>query len=137
MLQAAATLLLLAGIHPKVVSEMLGHSSVTITLTIDSHVLPMIQRDAADAMHRLLGDEKRERGRTRRGVVVVRIVVNMGSECLPLTQNPLEFRVPQRGTVQRDVNREGVAFRYQAQAPFVKRTATGTHLRQLALPLYL
>jgi integrase len=46
----------LAGIQPKVVSEMLGHSSVTITLTIYSHVLPMIQREAADAMNRILGD---------------------------------------------------------------------------------
>jgi len=55
MRHTAATLLLLAGVHPKVVSEMLGHSSVTITLTIYSHVLPMIQRDAADAMNRLLG----------------------------------------------------------------------------------
>ena len=48
---------LLAGIHPKVVSEMLGHSSVTITLTIYSHVLPMIQRDAALAMDRILRDQ--------------------------------------------------------------------------------
>jgi len=32
---------------------MLGHISVTITLTIYSHVLPKIQRDAADAMNRL------------------------------------------------------------------------------------
>jgi integrase len=55
MRHTAATLLLLEGIHPKVVSEMLGHSSVTITLTIYSHVLPMIQRDAAAAMNRLLG----------------------------------------------------------------------------------
>jgi hypothetical protein len=37
---------------------MRGHTSVTITLAIYSHVLPMIQRDAADAMNRLLGDEK-------------------------------------------------------------------------------
>ncbi len=57
MRHTAATLLLLAGIHPKVVSEMLGHSSVTITLTIYSHVLPMIQRDAAVAMDRLLGSD--------------------------------------------------------------------------------
>ncbi len=60
MRHTAATLLLLAGVHPKIVSEMLGHTSVTITLTIYSHVLPMIQRDAADAMNRLLGEEKGE-----------------------------------------------------------------------------
>lgn len=63
MRHTAATLLLLAGIHPKVVSEMLGHSSVTITLTIYSHVLPMIQRDAASAMDRLLGEEGQRKGK--------------------------------------------------------------------------
>jgi len=55
MRHTAATLLLLAGVHPKVVSEMLGHSSITVTLTIYSHVLPMIQRDAASAMDRIFG----------------------------------------------------------------------------------
>jgi integrase len=55
MRHTAATMLLLAGIHPKVVSEMLGHSSVMITLTVYSHVLPMIQREAAVVMNRLLG----------------------------------------------------------------------------------
>jgi integrase len=55
MRHMAATMLLLAGIHPKVVSEMLGHSSVTITLTVYSHVLPMLQREAAGVMNRLLG----------------------------------------------------------------------------------
>jgi integrase len=51
----AATLLLLQGIHPKVVSEMLGHSQVGITLNLYSHVLPNMQRDASAAMDRLLG----------------------------------------------------------------------------------
>jgi integrase len=67
MRHTAATLLLLAGIHPKVVSEMLGHSSVMITLTIYSHVLPMIQRDAATAMNRLLGGEREHNGEPSRG----------------------------------------------------------------------
>jgi integrase len=51
----AATLLLLSGVHPKVVSEMLGHSSVTITLNLYSHVLPDMQASATSAMERLLG----------------------------------------------------------------------------------
>jgi integrase len=50
----AATLLLLAGIHPKVVSEMLGHSSVTITLSIYSHVTPAIHRAATLIMDQIL-----------------------------------------------------------------------------------
>jgi integrase len=51
----AATLLFLQGVHPKVVSEMLGHASVSITLDLYSHVLPNMQRDASDALDRLLG----------------------------------------------------------------------------------
>jgi integrase len=42
-----ATQLLINGVHPKVVSERLGHSSVGITLDIYSHVLPGLQEDAA------------------------------------------------------------------------------------------
>lgn len=42
-----ASLLLKAGVHPKVVSERLGHSSVTITLDRYSHLLPGLQEAAA------------------------------------------------------------------------------------------
>ena len=44
---AHATLMLRQGIHPKIVSERLGHSSVAITLDIYSHVLPGLQEAAA------------------------------------------------------------------------------------------
>jgi integrase len=44
---SCATILLLAGINPKGVSEMLGHSSVAITLDLFSHVLPDMQTQAA------------------------------------------------------------------------------------------
>ncbi len=46
----AATLLLSRGINPKIVSEMLGHSSVSVTLDIYSHIMPHMQQQAADAM---------------------------------------------------------------------------------------
>ncbi len=49
-----ATLALRAGVHPKVVSERLGHANVNITLQTDSHVLPDMQRDAADALDVIL-----------------------------------------------------------------------------------
>lgn len=49
-----ATHLLLRGWNPKIVSERLGHASVEITLRIYSHVLPGLQRSAADDMARLL-----------------------------------------------------------------------------------
>jgi len=43
-----ATLALAAGIHPKVVQERLGHSSITMTLDLYSHAIPAMQADAAD-----------------------------------------------------------------------------------------
>jgi integrase len=49
-----ATLLLAQGIHPKVVSEMLGHTTIGITLDTYSHILPEMQREAATALDRLL-----------------------------------------------------------------------------------
>jgi integrase len=42
-----ATHALRAGVHPKVVSERLGHSSVAITLDLYSHVLEGLQEDGA------------------------------------------------------------------------------------------
>ena len=50
-----ATLLLQQGVHPKVASELLGHSTIGMTLDIYSHVLPAMQSQAVEAMHRLLG----------------------------------------------------------------------------------
>ena len=41
-----ATQLLLQGAHPKIVSERLGHSNISITLDTYSHVLPGMQEDA-------------------------------------------------------------------------------------------
>ena len=49
-----ATLALAARINPKVVSEMLGHSTIAITLDIYSHVLPDMQQDAVAVMAQLL-----------------------------------------------------------------------------------
>ena len=51
---AHATLLLREGVHPKVVSERLGHSGVGITLDTYSHVLPNLQADAAERLERVL-----------------------------------------------------------------------------------
>lgn len=51
----AATLLLGRGINPKIVSEMLGHSHVAVTLGIYSHVTPHMQQQAAKAMDDALG----------------------------------------------------------------------------------
>ena len=50
----AATLLLLKEVHVKIVSEMLGHSSIGLTLDTYSHVLPEMQDRAAAAMDELM-----------------------------------------------------------------------------------
>ncbi|MDO8750671.1 MAG: site-specific integrase [Dehalococcoidia bacterium] len=49
-----ASLMLAAGVHPKVVSERLGHSSISVTMDIYSHVLPGLQEDAVDRLEKLL-----------------------------------------------------------------------------------
>lgn len=43
-----ATLALKAGVHPKVVSERLGHATVGFTLDLYSHVVPSLAREAAE-----------------------------------------------------------------------------------------
>ena len=50
----AATLMLLAGVHPKVVQEILGHGTIGLTLDTYSHVLASIKADAPDATDRFL-----------------------------------------------------------------------------------
>jgi integrase len=49
-----ATLLLGKDVNPKIVSEMLGHASVSITLDIYSHLLPDMQERAARALEDML-----------------------------------------------------------------------------------
>ena len=45
-----ATLLLSENVNPQIVSEMLGHATIAITLDTYSYVLPTIQESAAQAM---------------------------------------------------------------------------------------
>jgi integrase len=49
-----ATLLLSKNVNPKVVSEMLGHATIAITLDTYSHVLHTMQESAAKAMEEAL-----------------------------------------------------------------------------------
>ena len=42
-----ATRLLFAGVHPKVAQERLGHSTISTTLDLYSHVSATMQEDAA------------------------------------------------------------------------------------------
>jgi hypothetical protein len=45
--------MLMQGVHPKVVSERVGHASIGITLDTYSHVLPTMQEQAALAFDEL------------------------------------------------------------------------------------
>ena len=45
-----ATLALASGVHPKVVQQRLGHSSISVTLDTYSHVAPGMDRDAAETV---------------------------------------------------------------------------------------
>jgi integrase len=51
-----ASLLLAQGTDPRTIMETLGHSQITLTLNTYSHVLPSLQRDAADRMQQLIGE---------------------------------------------------------------------------------
>ncbi|MFC1981713.1 tyrosine-type recombinase/integrase, partial [Chloroflexota bacterium] len=55
-----ATLMLKQGIHPKIVQERLGHSTISMTLDIYSHVTPGLQQAAAESFDKLL-NPKREK----------------------------------------------------------------------------
>lgn len=56
----AATLLLMKNENPKIVSEMLGHTKVSITLDMYSHVLPTMQESAASKMDSIFSGMKRK-----------------------------------------------------------------------------
>jgi integrase len=45
-----ATLAPGSGVHPKVVSERLGHATISITLDIYSHVIPALQKETAEVV---------------------------------------------------------------------------------------
>jgi integrase len=49
----AATHLLNRGVHPKVVQELLGHSTISLTLDTYSHVAPALHAEVATHMQAL------------------------------------------------------------------------------------
>ncbi len=49
-----AALALQAGVHPKVVSDRLGHSTTSMTLDVYSHAVAGLQEDAAEMVAGLL-----------------------------------------------------------------------------------
>ena len=53
----SATIMLVAGVHPKIVSERLGHSDISTTLKIYSHLTATLQQAAAETIDTLLRGE--------------------------------------------------------------------------------
>jgi len=51
-----ATLLLQVGENPKIVQELLGHSSIKVTLDIYSHVIPSMKKSAVDKLANIIGN---------------------------------------------------------------------------------
>jgi integrase len=52
-----ASILLQKNVHPKVVSERLGHSTIGITLDLYSHVIPSLQEQAVEVFDEDDNDE--------------------------------------------------------------------------------
>ena len=57
---SCATLLLANGVNPKIVQEILGHSSPTLTLAVYSHVTPNMQRAAMSSLETSLFEETKQ-----------------------------------------------------------------------------
>jgi len=56
---STATLLLVQGVSPRVVMDLLGHSQIGLTMNTYSHVIPDLRRDAARRMQDLLQEPER------------------------------------------------------------------------------
>ncbi len=52
-----ASLLFSVGMHPKIVGELLGHTTIATTLDVYSHLMPNMQGAAIRALENLLAEE--------------------------------------------------------------------------------
>ena len=67
-----ATLLLKQGVHPKIVSERLGHKAVFITLNKYSHILPGVQEEAVKTLGKASSDSQWLQINKKRGSLLYR-----------------------------------------------------------------
>jgi integrase len=58
---SCATLLLVQGVSPRVVMEILGHSQISLTMNTYTHVVPELRRQAAERMDELLREREPDR----------------------------------------------------------------------------
>lgn len=54
-----ASLLTAQGIHPRTIMEILGHSTITVTMNTYAHVAPALRREAASSLDRVFGSGSR------------------------------------------------------------------------------
>ncbi len=54
---SCASLPVAQGLHPRIVMEQLGHSTIKLTMDTYSHVLPELQSQAADTLDGLFGTD--------------------------------------------------------------------------------
>ena len=81
-----ATLLMLSGVHPKVVQEILGHGNINVTLGIYSHTMPSMKRSAADSISEFVAASKPKVTTEEKAVETVsveEIVANAGTDVEP------------------------------------------------------
>ena len=55
---SAASILTAQGVHPKVIQELLRHSSIQLTMDIYGHLFEQAEKEAADKMDPILGAQK-------------------------------------------------------------------------------
>jgi len=55
---SCATLLLVQGVSPRVVMDVLGHSQIALTMNTYTHVLPQLRREAAERMEALIAERE-------------------------------------------------------------------------------
>jgi len=91
-----ASLMLTAGVHPKVVSERLGHANIGITLDIYSHVLPGLQEAAADKFDRIFEPAKEENLNPN---VSKMLAKDGGVECRPYRSRTCDTLIKSQGVL--------------------------------------
>lgn len=69
-----ATLLLLEGMHPKVVQERLGHCTVMMTLDTYSHILPDMQDTAVKVLEGLFREKVASYSITEQSSTIVQVI---------------------------------------------------------------
>ena len=62
-----ASHMLASNVHPKIVQERLGHSSIAITMDIYSHVMPNMQQDAVAQVDEVMADALKRRAKKEIG----------------------------------------------------------------------